>query len=330
MRRLRQVAFAIAALTLCVPARAEPITIDASPIRAFDAADPERSKFGRLEFLGGLVLRSSASQFGGFSGLRISDTGRLRAITDRGYVLTGDMIDEGGGRPVRIEGADLSPIPATNGRTMPETRDFDTEALEIAGSQAWIATERTHRLFRFDVDGDGALSDPRPVALPKATAQLRRNAGIEAIARIPELHADAGALLLVAEAGRTDTADHPAWVVGGKGKGYALSIANRDGFAVTDLVALPGDQHFAMLERRYRPPFSLAVRVRLIAAADLRAGAVVDGEVLIEASLAQEIDNLEGIAAGRAADGRTVLTLISDDNFNTLQRTILLRFALRD
>jgi hypothetical protein len=37
---------------------------------------------------------------------------------------------------------------------------------------------------------------------------------------------------------------------------------------------------------------------------------------------------MEGISAFRAKDGTTVLTLMSDDNFNPLERTLLLQFAL--
>jgi hypothetical protein len=37
---------------------------------------------------------------------------------------------------------------------------------------------------------------------------------------------------------------------------------------------------------------------------------------------------MEGIAAHRGASGETIITLISDDNFSALQRTLLLQFAL--
>jgi hypothetical protein len=37
---------------------------------------------------------------------------------------------------------------------------------------------------------------------------------------------------------------------------------------------------------------------------------------------------MEAIAVHRNAGGETIITLLSDDNFNRLQRTILLRFAL--
>ncbi len=41
-----------------------------------------------------------------------------------------------------------------------------------------------------------------------------------------------------------------------------------------------------------------------------------------------QIDNLEGLSVHRASSGEVVLTMVSDDNFSLLQRTILLQFAL--
>jgi hypothetical protein len=62
--------------------------------------------------------------------------------------------------------------------------------------------------------------------------------------------------------------------------------------------------------------------------AGIKPGALVDGAVLIEADLGYEIDNMEGLSVHRNAGGETVLTLISDDNFSLIQRTLLLQFAL--
>jgi hypothetical protein len=55
---------------------------------------------------------------------------------------------------------------------------------------------------------------------------------------------------------------------------------------------------------------------------------VVDGRVLIVAELAHQIDNMEGIAVHRNARGDTIITVVSDDNFSVIQRTLLLQFAL--
>jgi hypothetical protein len=71
------------------------------------------------------------------------------------------------------------------------------------------------------------------------------------------------------------------------------------------------------------------MRLRRIDATAVKPGALLDGEVLIEADMSGEIDNMEGLAVHTAENGDTVLTIISDDNFNrTLQRTLLLQFTL--
>jgi hypothetical protein len=41
-----------------------------------------------------------------------------------------------------------------------------------------------------------------------------------------------------------------------------------------------------------------------------------------------QIDNMEAASITRMSTGETVLTLISDDNFSVLQRTLLLQFTL--
>jgi hypothetical protein len=62
---------------------------------------------------------------------------------------------------------------------------------------------------------------------------------------------------------------------------------------------------------------------------DLKPGALVRGELLLDAGMNQEIDNMEGLAVHAGADGAAIVTMISDDNFNHgLQRTVLLQFAI--
>ena len=51
---------------------------------------------------------------------------------------------------------------------------------------------------------------------------------------------------------------------------------------------------------------------------------------MIFADLGYEIDNMEGLSVHRGANGDSILTLISDDNFSPIQRTVLLQFALVD
>jgi len=55
---------------------------------------------------------------------------------------------------------------------------------------------------------------------------------------------------------------------------------------------------------------------------------VVDGPTIFDADLGYEIDNMEGLDVHRTNDGEIVLTMVSDDNFSLLQRTLLLQFTL--
>ena len=70
------------------------------------------------------------------------------------------------------------------------------------------------------------------------------------------------------------------------------------------------------------------MRIRRIPLAGLKPGALVDGAQLIYADLGFQIDNMEGIAVHRSAQGETIMTLVSDDNFSLFQRNLLLQFAL--
>jgi hypothetical protein len=72
------------------------------------------------------------------------------------------------------------------------------------------------------------------------------------------------------------------------------------------------------------------MRIRRIKASEIKRGALIVGETLLEATDALNIDNMEGIAVHRTPAGETILTLISDDNYSPLQRTLLMQFAVPD
>ena len=66
----------------------------------------------------------------------------------------------------------------------------------------------------------------------------------------------------------------------------------------------------------------------LIDGATIRKGALVDGAVLLEADMAYQIDNMEGLDVWRRDDGALIVSLISDDNHSILQRNLYLEFVL--
>ena len=97
--------------------------------------------------------------------------------------------------------------------------------------------------------------------------------------------------------------------------------------AGSDAASLP-DGDLLLLERKFGWTSGLSVRLRRLRLSEIGTGALVDGSVLFEADLGYEIDNMEGLSVHRGPDGETVLTLVSDDNFSIIQRTLLLQFTL--
>ena len=83
-----------------------------------------------------------------------------------------------------------------------------------------------------------------------------------------------------------------------------------------------------ILERKFSWLGGIGIRIRRIRLDTIAPGALVDGPAIFNADLGQEIDNMEGIDAHVTPEGDTVLTMVSDDNFSLIQRTLLLQFTL--
>jgi hypothetical protein len=115
-------------------------------------------------------------------------------------------------------------------------------------------------------------------------------------------------------------------MVGGPTPGQ-FSVRRTGNYDVSDAVLLPSGA-LLVLERKFSWLAGIGIRIRRIALTSVAPGAVVDGPAIFEADLSEEIDNMEGIDAHITPEGDTVLTMVSDDNFSMIQRTLLLQFTL--
>jgi hypothetical protein len=306
----------------------EAIAVRASPIPSLLPTDPGRTRFGSLVYRSGVVLSSDSEGFGGLSGLWRSANGfDLVAVTDNAMWLTARLGLERG-QLTGLSDAVLSPVRDEGGRPLRRTPAYDTESLAIADGVAYVGIERTHEVRRFDWARDGVEARGTPISVPPEAARLPANAGFEAVAVAPRGHPLAGAVIAIAEeASAGDEEPTPGWVLSGP-RPFAFKVARKFGFAVTDAAFLP-DGDLLLLERRYRVATGVACRLRRITANAIRPGATIDGPVLFEADRTHEIDNMEGLALHRdPATSSTIVTLVSDNNFSPLQRTILLEFSL--
>ncbi len=304
-----------------------PVMVTATEIRSFSRNEPERIRFGALEFLGGLVLESDDEDFGGISGIRmLSDDGDFLAVTDRARWIKGRIVSDGT-RPVRLDSVTIAPMLDRGGQLMHAGKSFDTEALARGkDGEVYVGIERVHRVVRFDFAKHGFAARARDVNVPPGMRTLPRNQGIEGLVYVPQDRPLGGSLLAFSERGLDADENIRAFILGGQAPGE-FSVRRIGDFSIVDAAPVP-DGDILILERSFGILRGLGARIRLIRLADIKPGATVDGPVLIEADGGHQIDNMEGIATERGANGETIITIVSDDNFIWLQRTLLLRFAL--
>ena len=312
------------------PSAAPPVAIEvrAEPITAFDVRDPSLRQFGLLEFRGGLVLRSSDQHFGGISAIRVAPDGaHFIALTDKGWWFRGRILYEGT-RPSGIADAEMAPILGADGRPLAARGWYDTESIAEDGGTLYVGIERVHQIVRFNYGKEGLLARGRPIALPPGLRSLPPNRGIEALVFVPKGLPLAGTLVAISERGLDKAGNIIGFLIGGASPGN-FAVRRSSNYDVTDAALLPGGD-VLLLERRFSWSSGLAVRMRRIALGEIKPGAVVDGPVLFDVDLGYEIDNMEGLSVHRNAGREVVLTLISDDNFSAVQRTLLLQFTLAE
>ncbi len=307
------------------PARIE---ITAEPIDHFLASDRDRRQFGALHFRGGLVLKSTHKEFGGLSALRVeADGAHFLSQSDKGYWLRGRIVYRDG-VPAGIADAEMAPMLGQEGRSLASQRWYDTESLAVDGGIAYVGIERVNQIVRFDYGKDGLLARGRPVATPPGIAELPHNKGLECLAFAPKGMPLGGTLIAVSERGLDDKGNIRGFLIGGPSPG-TFSVARSDDYDISDCAITP-DADLLLLERSYSWVRGVAMRMRRVPLSAIQPGATVDGPALVEADMGFQIDNMEGLSVHRADDGQIVLTMISDDNFSPLQRTILLQFTLLD
>jgi len=304
------------------------ISIRATTIDAFDPRDASKTRFGQLEFRGGLALTSSDQAFGGVSALHVEPDGaHFLALTDQGSWLRGRIVYRDG-RPAGIADAEMAPMLAADGKPLAVHGWYDAESL-VQGNDGmfYVGIERVEKIVRFDYRRDGLLARGQPIPVPPDFATFTYNKSLECLAAPPKGAPLAGSLIAVTERSLDAAGNHRSYVLNGAHV-ERFSVKRSDEFDVSDCTILP-PADVLILERRYSPLRGVAVRIRKLHLADIKEGALLDGPVLFEADLGYQIDNLEGIAVNRNAQGETILTMVSDDNFSALQRNLLLQFALQ-
>lgn len=312
----------IAFLLLAASLGAEPLALRYTAV-PLNPRDPAQRTVGRLRYLGGLHLTSEHDRFGGWSSLRLSPDGsRLTAVSDEGMWMTARIVHDKAGFLTGLEDAQIGALLGLDGRPLEgkDARDSESCALLPDGSFV-IGFEREHRLWRYPATDGRPDGVPVPVMGPPGLAEAPFNGGIESLVALPK-----GRLFALTEYWTRDGLI-TGWIDGPEGWqpiGYRFERALRP----SDACLMPSGD-LVVLERAYNPDRGIVgVRLRQISKDALKPGAVLGGRLIADLGPPLTLDNFEGIDCRKGRHGAPVFYLISDDNFNAEQRTLLLVFSL--
>ena len=291
-------------------------------LRAFEieSKEHERTEFDKLTLLSAFELRSRHPQFGGISGLSVGADERLYAVSDRGYWLSARMRHDNEGRLLNLLDLEIKPI-LTPDRTPTDGLLTDAEALASAPDGSFIVGfEQIHRLWRYPPPPLTFDAPAQPITMPRELAKAPRNGGLECIAVLPD-----GRIFTIAEELRNKDGSFRGWLIDNE-RSVELSYVPSAEFRASDCASLPNGD-VIVLERHFSIFLSFSARLKRISRDSIQPHAVLSGEELLRLDPPLRLDNFEGIAIREDPAG-TLIYLISDDNFQPFQRTLLLQFRL--
>ncbi len=318
------VALSLAGVLAAANGFASRFAVTALPL-ALEPGNPGVTRVGRLEFLNGFELTSEHKRFGGLSGLSVSPDGtELRAVSDRGYWIAAALTHDPEGRVTALGSWRDAPLLTPAGeRTGLYEHDAEGLARDSMGSFL-VSFEGKHRIWRYPA---GPGSSPKPVATPRDLRRAPVNGGIEGITVLSD-----GTVLGITEKHANRDGSVKGWFMKAR-MAHEFAYVPTDGYSPTGVAATPGgdvlllERSFDLLRMRVRIVRLPAERVRQ---ARRKPGTRVRGEVMADLQRPLPVDNFEGLALRRDHAGRTLLYVVSDDNFLPLQRTLLLQFRVID
>lgn len=309
--------------------------ITVRPLANFSIVEPAKVRFGRLDYIGGFEVRADRREVGGLSGLVISDAGRsFLSLSDDGFMVQAKVERDARGRPTGLSAASIRRLltpkgPLPRDKALSDTESIDVYAGENGRPFGVVSFEQRPTVMVGPLGADGFLGPLTAIDLPKDVGRLQPNRGLESVAALPAGNRFGGRFIILAEEAERGaaTVNQPGWVIGGKAP-VAFRVRRSDDYDLTDAKIGP-DGRLYVLERTFSFLAGVRCRIRVFDLSDIRPGVVIDGDTLFEASMSEEIDNMEGLSVWKTAGGETRISLISDDNRVFIQRTLYLEFRLR-
>ncbi len=293
--------------------RAEPVLLD--------AADPERDRVGALRYLGGWELTSRNPEFGGISAIARDGDGFL-AIGDAGGVFRFGLGADGRIARAGIGALPDGPEPEDGGEVQKRDRDAESLAHDPESGRYWVGFENANAIWRYGP----RLANAEAHRAPEAMAEWPFNGGPEALLRFAD-----GRFLVFSEEGGGPDGSLEAFLFASdpselSDEPLRLGYRPPEGYRITDATPLP-DGRLLILNRRFTITEGVSVILAIADIEGLADGGIIESRAIARFDPPLTIDNMEALAVAQE-NGRTIVWMASDDNFNPLQRTLLLKFEL--
>lgn len=266
----------------------------------------------KLRLVSNVIWTQPDPWFGGFSGIEVSNNGhQITLISDRATLVVTDMIRENGKLRAMQLRNQVSLADADGTALGEDQSDPEGLAIDVNG-RAFVSFEHDHRVARLNLETGRVSESTRSPDFKNFIL----NSGLEALAVHPD-----GTLYTLPESSGGKNTPFPVFAFV-QNEWQVVQHVKRQGPFMPVGADFDDDGLFYLLERAVTPlGFRSRIRRFDFASKERRE------ETLITTNPGR-YDNLEGISVWKDKAGQTFLTLISDDNFLSIQQTQIVEFLL--
>lgn len=299
--------------------------IQLQPIN-FNAQEPDRTKSGRLEFLAGWKMTSDNDDFGGISSMLILPGNRFLMLSDAG-VLIRFTLDQQNGLTRRPSIARLPDGPPVANEFAKKNWDAESLVHDPETGQFWVGYERYHSVWRY------GPSFARKEAEHKVAAMQNwpLNGGAEAMLRLPGRERAADRFLIFSESADFGKGAYQALLFEGDpaeagNTPQLFGYRPPRGYMLTDAALLP-DGRALLLHRRFTPLDGVSAIFSIGDLSEIAVGKAWSAQRIATLKPPMRVDNMEALAVTTEGED-TIVWIASDDNFQAIQETLLMKFRL--
>lgn len=307
---------------------------------ALNPLKPAQRRIGALDYVAGWELRSLNTDFGGISSMLVEPEGRVLALSDGGTLFSFSLRQAS--RQSAAIGSDgtggwkdfIAPLPGSAAEDSEKSyRDAESLVRDPQSGRFWVGFEDSNRIVRY---GAGLARAERGYR-PKVMRGWPANSGAEAMVLLSGQR-----FLVFSENEEISDGVTQALLFTGDPTDPNAAVMRfgyrpPKGYSVTDATLLP-DGRLIILNRRFTLLEGVSARITVADPADIGPNAVLEGRLIAGIDPPLNVDNMEAIAVTREGIGSgsasganaedIMIWIASDNNFNTVQRSLLMKFRL--